>query len=151
MSQRYGKYVSKKLAALIGEMAGTPQEVLDLTEEVNISRLMLGNALKLATPCFDPDHKDAEKIDDATRAVALATLRQSLDFVAKMAGALAKIEALSTDKVPASHLGYFMTKVMEIIEDELDSDTAERIGRHIADIQLPEAAELRTHVSLELD
>ncbi len=151
VAQRYGKYVSKSLADVIKSMTGTPQEVLDLTEEVSISRVMLGNALTLATPCFDPDHKEHKKIDDNTRAIAIGTLRHSLDFVAKMVSTLAKIESLSSDKVPASHLEYFMTKVMEVIDDNCTEKLARKIGEHIGNIKLPDANEIKTHVTLDLD
>lgn len=118
----------------------------DLAQEIDVARVLAANSLKLLDAfLFDEEKKQQlrAKMDDETAFFALQDKAKKqvievLEFVGKLVGDYAKIQAMST--ITMEHVDYIITQICKIIDDNIataNKPLADTVIELIKNVRLP--------------
>jgi len=122
-------------AALEQAREGSPDEQLSLLEELAASRVLAGEIMiRFEAACLNPDNN----VDDDTKALAFATMKNAIDHVTDIAVKAAKVRAASEGVVDVEALGYIVSQISRLVEHQCDERTARALIPLIKQVRMPE-------------
>lgn len=136
----YSKSLGPTLHKRVKELAGLPlTQQSNILEEIQVARAVSMEAVQIASVALDDSNKD--KVTDAERAVAIRCVMDAMSQITVLVERLAKIEALSEDKLSLKAVDAFVLQIVRIIGEELGQghiEAAERIHQRIMnDVRIP--------------
>ena len=134
MPEFYQRFVGPTLKAKLEEVAAEGDEQrLSLANEVDTSRVLCGEAMRLYDACIS-----AKELKEEQRLKVANVLREALDHVSGLVERMAKVEAMKSDKISVQNVAWFAEKITRIILEEVEpvsADCARRVVRRIADLK----------------
>lgn len=140
MAGFYSKSLGPTLHGRVKELAGLPlTQQSNILEEIQVARAVAMDAIQLASVVLDESNRD--KVTDQDRVLATRCVMDSMNQISILVERLAKIEALSEDKLSLKAVDAFVLQITRIIGEELGHthvNIAERINARILnDIRIP--------------
>jgi len=122
----YSKKIGGSLAKALEEVADGIKERKDLSEEVDLARVMAERSLKMfEIVCLS---EQSVKASNESKHQAIAGAREAISFVAKMVKDLAALEALRENgMLPMDHINLIALQMGDILLAEFGHENAERI------------------------
>ena len=128
MSSAYLQCVGPTLKEKLTELLNKPHdEQVALYEELAVARAAAAQALKLASPIFEPKKSLTPEVatlaeDPQFKALALSTLKDAMTTVKDLVVAASKIEKDAEDKVSVKVINLFVIQILRAIESVLGAD-----------------------------
>lgn len=135
MPKRYVKLLGVSLKEKLEEMSeGSHHDVVNLYEEIAISRLAAMQAIKLASPVLD----GTTELEPHVRVLALSCLQDAMEHVRRMVLSAARIEKSVDGRVSLQVIDLLFMQVIRVVHEACpDEELAEKIEAGIREIKLP--------------
>lgn len=133
MASRYARQISTTLASRLAEMSEErPEKKLDLSDEIDVARLMLEKALQ--------KWDQVQQMEDASidlRVLAQGALRAAIENVSDVATRQATIIARLQSVLTGRQIGYFVAQIGSLIDKVVqDPDQRALIHEGLASLEL---------------
>lgn len=150
---RYANKVSEPLKKRLEALASEgPDERASLAEEVDLSRIMLERAVLIYDRVVVNPTKNAEgrEPDEVLKGSATGILQEALATTASMVEKMAKITALSKDKVTIEQIDFVVAQISQIIEAEVENEIIrDRILKKLQELEIPKDVKVQPRVVLD--
>jgi hypothetical protein len=156
MPRVYAKYLSKELTRTLEEqLAVSPQEQLQLYEELALMREAAGQAVKLYSVAHEAARTQPENTKRQELVVtASQIMAEALKNVQGICEAAARCEAQAKDKLSIHQLYFFINQIVHCIHEAAGGDVefAERVVQAIkTGVKLPSFGPEGTAVTPDMD
>jgi hypothetical protein len=94
-------------------------EQLSLYEEVALARVACGEAVQMVSRVLEA----GKKINDETRVLAMATLRESIDHVGSLVERASRIEHMAADRISVKSVDLFVRQMCAVVAEFVDTPT----------------------------
>jgi hypothetical protein len=136
LPKRYAKFLGPTLRKAVEELSKDPHfDQVNLYDEIAISRIAAGNALKLAEPVLMGE----VEVKESAKMVALDLTKEAMNHVRDMVVAAAKIERDANAKVSLRVVDLIIMQIIKAVHEVCsDKELADKIAEHINEnVRLP--------------
>ena len=144
----YARGVSVELGKKLEELNESGEERADLSQEVDMARLLALDALKV----YDTVSLK-EDASPKAKGIASTMLRDAINNVAALVTTMTKVDVINGSAIPMEHVNKIIYEVTRIIEEEVaevDKDRADRIIERIRGMSVGRQLE-KPSVTISID
>lgn len=150
---RYAKSVSKSLAERLKQLSEeSPDERASLADEVDVSRMLAERAMRVfdAVVVQEKENSQGVKPTPEQKALAIQAVRSAMDSTADLVSKMARVSALTSDKVTFDQIAFVVAQFGQILEAEIkDPELRAKLQKRIDNINIPENVQLNPRVGLD--
>lgn len=147
MTRFYSKYMTRTVREAVEDaLAVSPQEQLQLFEELALMRTLAGESIKLYSAAKETGKQPV--IDTAAM-----IMQQQLNEVVRTCEAAARIDASAKDKVSVHTIHHFVDQIVRIAFDSFGDDPKAKEFEHLirTQLKLPRSGNDGTSLTPDMD
>ena len=136
MANKYCRRLNTTFKELLEEWEGDRRNITDISDEVDVARVLCEQTLKLVDSVFFVD-KNEGKASAESKLTVLAHAQNALMHVSNLCEKLAKIQTLSDGVLNADQIEHLMVSIIRILERKVDGPILEDIVKEIRSLKTP--------------